>query len=41
VIVAVEAGPLVGDDAVHPERVGDPRFGPLVALLLVLVEALE
>ena len=40
VVVAVEAGPLVADDVVHPERVGHASLGSFLALLLVLVESL-
>ena len=41
VVVPVEAGPLVGHDVVHPERVGHARLGPFIALLLVFVQALK
>ena len=40
VVVAVEAGPLVADDVVHPERVGHASLGSFLALLFVLVESL-
>ena len=41
VVVAVEAGPLVGDDVVHPERVGHSRVVAFVTLLFVFVKALN
>jgi hypothetical protein len=41
VVVAVEAGPLVCNDVVHPERVGHSRFVALVTLLFVFIKALK
>lgn len=41
VVVTVEAGPLVGNDIVHPERVRHSRVVSFVAFLFVFVKALK